>query len=68
MKEDQVMTSPFEDVLLPGMHREFLPTIYYIGHKCTGRNNLGGCPTQSPLFANIFAQLKTKICPNGADF
>ena len=28
----------------------------------------GGCPAQSPLFVNIFARLRTKICPNEADF
>ena len=42
--------------------------LYCVEHKCTGRKNLGGCPTQSPLFADIFARLRTKICPNGADF
>ena len=33
-----------------------------------GRKNLGGGPTQSPLFANIFARLKANICPKEADF
>ena len=27
----------------------------------------GGGLTQSPLFANIFARLKAKICPKEAD-
>ena len=37
-------------------------------HKRTGRKNLGGGPTQSPLFAKIFARLGAKICPEEADF
>ena len=31
MKEDQVMTSLCEAVLLPGTYREFLPAVYFIG-------------------------------------
>ena len=35
-------------------------------HKRKGRKHVGGCPTQSPLFANIFSRLRVKIFPSGA--
>ena len=34
-------------------------------HKRTGSKNLGGNPTRSQLFANIFDRLRGKIFPNG---
>ena len=37
-------------------------------HKRTGGKNLGGCPTQSPLFTNIFARPQAKFCPSVAHF
>ena len=37
-------------------------------HKRTGRKNLGGCPTQSPSFTNIFAPLGQNFARVGLSF